>query len=109
MSSETGPPPGGTTTYGEPARPETLADRADFLTVGLRPISCRTCAVSVLVKKNSRKHTSIQWTSDATADCPVFADGVANGRHPALMDTCPNLSETIAAAADDGVWGGTDG
>ncbi|MEU3270763.1 hypothetical protein ABZ639_07935 [Saccharomonospora sp. NPDC006951] len=86
-------------------RAETRSDTEEFLTEGLRPVSCHACATTVLVKKNSPKHTSIQWTTDAGTSCPVFAERVADGTHPALLDTCDQLRESIGAAAREGVFG----
>ncbi|MFI7121565.1 hypothetical protein [Amycolatopsis sp. NPDC049868] len=80
-------------------KPETV----EFLTAGLRPLNCRSCGTCVLVKKNSMQHTSIQWTSDASRSCPVFAEQKASGAQTALLDTCGNLSESIDAALKDGL------
>ncbi|WP_199431810.1 hypothetical protein [Qaidamihabitans albus] len=85
-----------------------LAERDEFLTSGLRPLSCRSCGTRVLVKKNSPQHTSIQWTTDAATSCPVLAERAAGGVHPALLDTCERLSESIAEAACEG-WLTGDG
>ncbi|MFF5992463.1 hypothetical protein [Prauserella flavalba] len=85
-------------------RAETLADRREFLTGGLVPVACRSCATTVLAKKNSPQHTSIQWTTDAATSCPVFAEKVAEGVHPALLDTCEKLRESIAEAAREGTF-----
>ncbi|WP_326569804.1 hypothetical protein VSH64_01760 [Amycolatopsis rhabdoformis] len=74
----------------------------EFLTAGLRPHECRSCGTIVLVKKNSLAHTSIQWTTDASRSCPVFAAHVAAGRHPALLDTCEKLADSISDAVADG-------
>lgn len=90
------------TTFGAPTRPDTLADRREFLTGGFTPLACATCATMVLVKKNSPKHTSIQWTSDPASACPFYAERVAQGEHTALMDGCGRLSDTIARAAAEG-------
>jgi hypothetical protein len=76
---------------------------AEFLTGGLRPVACRTCGTNVLVKKNSRAHTSIQWTTDAASTCPVFAEQAAAGVNTALLDTCGRLGDTIAEAVGAGV------
>ncbi|MFF4600418.1 hypothetical protein [Amycolatopsis sp. NPDC001319] len=79
------------------------AEATEFLTAGLRPHECRSCGTFVLVKKNSLAHTSIQWTTDASRSCPVFAAHVAAGRHPALLDTCEKLADSIAGAMADGI------
>jgi hypothetical protein len=80
-------------------KPETV----EFLTAGLRPLSCRTCGTCVLVKKNSLKHTSIQWTTDAVRSCPVFAEKAAAGAQTALLDTCDRLGDSIAEALREGL------
>lgn len=89
------------TTFGVPARPETLAERREFLSAGFTPLACATCGTSVLVKKNSSRHTSIQWTCDPAAHCPRYAERT-DGVRTALPDTCERLSETIARAAAEG-------
>lgn len=80
-------------------KPETV----EFLTAGLRPLSCRSCGTCVLVKKNSVQHTSIQWTTDAAKSCPVFAEKAAAGAQTALLDTCDRLGESIAEALREGM------
>ncbi|PRX51201.1 hypothetical protein B0I33_101354 [Prauserella shujinwangii] len=79
-----------------------LAERDEFLTEGLRPLDCRSCGTTVLVKKNSPQHTSIQWTTDASTSCPVLAERAAAGVHPALLDTCERLSDSITEAVREG-------
>jgi hypothetical protein len=77
---------------------ETAADKRLYVEIGLVPVSCTTCGVEVSVKKNSRKHTSVQWTAAAMAGCAHFdavgALGVSLG--------CPRLRESIKAAVADG-------
>ncbi|MGC7097865.1 hypothetical protein ACPZ19_24610 [Amycolatopsis lurida] len=77
------------TAFGSPVA--SAEETREFLSGGLAPVGCRTCAVRVLVKKNSPKHTSIQWTTDSSA-CPVYA---ASDRPAALQDTCPELQRSI--------------
>ncbi|MGH3450517.1 MAG: hypothetical protein ACRDQW_07270 [Haloechinothrix sp.] len=102
MSTEVGAP-GGRTTFGEPtSRADTLADRREFLTGGLAPLTCRSCGTRVLVRKSSPKHTSIQWTTDPATSCPVYAEQVAAGGSTALLDTCEQLAESIVLAAAAG-------
>lgn len=97
---------GDDSTLGQPTtRADTLADRREFLTDGLSPHDCDHCGTRVLVKKNSPKHTSIQFTGDATEDCPVFAAQVDRNTPSALLDTCPRLSESIQRAVRDGQIG----
>ncbi|QWF76906.1 hypothetical protein [Amycolatopsis sp. CA-230715] len=85
------------------------AERDEFLTGGMRPHACRRCGTKVLVKKNSEKHTSIQWTTDAASSCPVFAERVAGGATSALLDTCEHLGDSIAHAVSDGALAVADG
>ncbi|AEF39373.1 hypothetical protein [Hoyosella subflava] len=95
--------PGGCTTFGAPAgRPETLTDRAEFLTGGLVPLQCSSCGTGVLVKKHSPKHTSIQWTTSPAESCPIYAERLAGGGRTALFDTCERLAASIAQAVTDG-------
>lgn len=91
------------TTLGQPgARADTLADRREFLTDGLVAHDCDSCGTRVLVKKNSPKHTSIQWTTDAASSCPVFAAQKEQGGSTALLATCPKLAESIRRAVARG-------
>lgn len=90
---------------GETVRAQTRADRQEFLTAGLVPVDCHTCATTVLAKKNSPEHTSIQWISDAATSCPILAERVAAGTPAARAGTCEHLRESIAAAERDGVFG----
>ena len=90
-------------TLGQPgARPDTLADRREFLAGGLAPHDCDSCGARVLVKKNSPKHTSIQWSTDAVSSCPVFAEQAATNGSTALLETCPRLAESIRRAVARG-------
>jgi hypothetical protein len=78
------------------------AELTEFLTAGLRPVTCHACRTRVLVKKNSAQHTSIQWTSDAASSCPVFAAQAASGANTALLDTCGQLCDSIDYAVREG-------
>lgn len=80
----------------------TAVDRAEYLTSGLRPVECDRCGTCVRVKKNSRRHTSVQWNNDSSADCAVFAEQRAHGRPSELVDSCPDLEASIDAATRDG-------
>ncbi|KAA9158259.1 hypothetical protein FPZ12_023260 [Amycolatopsis acidicola] len=86
----------------------TATERSEFLSAGLRPHTCSDCGTCVLVKKNSHKHTSIQWTTDAASSCPVFAEAAAAGEHTALLDTCERLTVSIAKAVRNGEFGELD-
>lgn len=98
--------PGGGELGGTDAvRAQTRADREEFLTAGLVPVACHACTTTVLVKKNSPEHTSIQWVTDAATSCPVLADRVAAGTPGARAGTCERLRESITTAERDGAFG----
>jgi hypothetical protein len=79
----------------------TSADVRLYLEVGLSPVTCRSCGVEALVKKSSRRHTSVQWTAQAVAGCPEIA--AARAADPdALVLGCGQLRASIDAAADAG-------
>jgi hypothetical protein len=71
---------------------DTAADKRLYVEIGLVPLRCQACGVEVGVKKNSRKHTSVQWTAAAMAGCPEYANF-----------GCPRLKQTIDSAVQDGV------
>lgn len=79
-------------------RESTAADRDAYLRGGLRPVECERCAATVLAKKNSPQHTSVQWSTESTRQCAVFA-ALAPGE---VAESCPDLQRSIAAAAQDG-------
>ena len=80
----------------------TLADEHEYLTTGLAPVTCASCATEVLVRKASQMQTSIQWQSSPAKSCPEFADRVAAGELSARIDTCPRLREAIERAVAAG-------
>jgi hypothetical protein len=83
-------------------RPQTLADRREYLEGGLRDLACGGCDAHVLVKKNSPHQTSVQWTGRAVRQCAEFAARVALGEATPLVDTCTTLRDTIDQAVRDG-------
>ncbi|MFI9384986.1 hypothetical protein [Kutzneria sp. NPDC052558] len=70
----------------------TVRESARYLTEGLRPHACDGCGTTVLVKKNSLQHTSVQWQSD-TAACPLLGP---------LVSGCALLRDSIERAVRDG-------
>jgi hypothetical protein len=72
---------------------ETAADKRLYVEIGLAPVQCATCGVEVGVKKNSSKHTSVQWTASAMAACTQYVGTLG----------CPRLRESIEAAVRDGL------
>ena len=81
---------------------ETLADMRLYTEAGLAPVACGQCGTEVLVKKNSARHTSVQWTSDAAVSCPEIAAKLAGGIPPAQILGCAALKRSI----DDAVRAG---
>ncbi|MCW2497034.1 hypothetical protein [Jatrophihabitans sp.] len=79
---------------------ETEADMRLYVEIGLAPVTCQACGVEVAVKKNSQKHTSVQWTAEAMAGCQEFAD--ADPAVTALRLGCGRLKASIDAAVRDG-------
>jgi hypothetical protein len=80
---------------------ETAADKRLYVEIGLAPVRCDTCGVEVGVKKNSRKHTSVQWTSAAMRGCDAFTAHRSSGSTELLLG-CPRLKDSIEAAVRDG-------
>ncbi len=84
----------------EAVRSQTLVDKHTYLEDGMTPVSCGQCGTEVLVRKNSVKHTSIQWTTDPARSCPEFAN--TNGGRPVGM-SCPKLRRSIEHAVLEGM------
>jgi hypothetical protein len=83
--------------------PETLADMRLYVEGGFEPVACSRCATQVLVKKNSAKHTSVQWTSDAASSCPEIGAQVAAGARGAQILGCSVLKQSIDTAVHNGL------
>ena len=65
----------------------------------MQPLDCRMCGDTVLVKKNSLAHTTVQWTS--TTHCAEFAlapDLTAR----AMIPTCHAMRASIEEAVRSG-------
>ena len=84
------------------ASPDTAADKQLYVEIGLAPVTCAECGTEVLVKKNSRKHTSVQWTSDAVAGCPQIRERVAAGVTGGQVLGCTALKQSIEDAVARG-------
>ena len=89
--------------YIVPTRPETLEDRALYTRSRLVELACRQCQARVMVRKNSEHHTSIQWTEEAVAVCPVFTELSQQDSGRPVHSGCPQLVATIENAVRDGV------
>jgi hypothetical protein len=83
-------------------REATERDRQRYLTSGLASVDCRFCHVTVQVKKLGPQHTSVQWNSDATQRCAVFAELREAGGDPARARSCPRLTDSIRHAVAEG-------
>lgn len=79
----------------------TAADMRRYLEIGLSAVTCRSCGVEAQVKKNSREHTSVQWSRASVAACPEIA--AARTTDPtALVLGCPRLKQSIEDAVRTG-------
>lgn len=83
-------------------RQASLADRERYLNAGLVPVDCRFCHVTVAVKKLGPAHTAVQWNSDATSRCAVFAEIRAAGGDSSRSRSCPRLADSIKHAVAEG-------
>jgi hypothetical protein len=85
----------------EERRRETAADKRLYVEIGLTPVTCSSCGVEALVKKNSRKHTSVQWSAAGVAACPEIT--AARAADPnALILGCSKLKASIEDAVRAG-------
>ena len=80
---------------------ETAEDRRFYVEIGFVPITCAACGVEAFVKKNSRRHTSVQWTAAGVAGCSEISAARAADPHGLVLG-CPKLAETIEQAVHDG-------
>jgi hypothetical protein len=85
-----------------PGRDSTRSDHFEYLEEGFTPLACGHCGAVVRVKKNSPKHTSIQWSRSAERTCPFLSAAAADGSPVEVVQGCDRLREEIAAAAQDG-------
>lgn len=92
---------------GDPARAAvvreaSLRDRDRYLNAGLVPVDCRFCHVTVAVKKLGPGHTAVQWNSEATQRCAVFAELRSGGGDSSRSRSCPKLADSIRHAVAEG-------
>ena len=85
-----------------PTSAETLEDQRLYTSTRLTEVACLDCLATVMVKKNSEHHTSIQWSDEAVRACPELTrlTGTPDGRP--LHQGCSRLAATIEAAVRDG-------
>lgn len=86
-----------------PRNPDTLADRARYLSEGLTTVACFDCLVTVEVRKNSEHQTAIQWSAGTQDQCPELArrSGPTGQRH-SIHEGCPRLMASIDSAVREG-------
>ena len=83
-----------------PTSDETAADQRLYTEARMVEIGCLDCLARVRVKKNSERHTSIQWSEKALRDCQEFNRNGAAGRP--LHQPCSRLRASIERAVEDG-------
>lgn len=66
----------------------------------MEPVECGMCRATVLVRKTSRSHTSVQWTDGARRTCLEFEP--FNGEPMARSSTCFALRDSIERAVHTG-------
>lgn len=68
----------------------------------LQELTCRRCATSVLVRKNTAAQTTVQWLADAGRTCTEIAEQRSAGRQPGPVAGCTALRESIEDAVREG-------
>ena len=81
----------------------TNLDRETSPRAGVPPVVGRNGGTGVLVRKNSEKHTSIQWAEGSDRHCPVLTEWRAGGERPEGEDTCPKMLASIRYAYAEGL------
>ena len=92
----------------DPARAEqlhahTALDRETYTRAGFQPVDCNNCGTRAYVRKNSEKHTSIQWRDGSDQNCPVLSMWRSGEEIPDGEDTCPNMLASIRYAYAEGL------
>ncbi|WP_072803798.1 hypothetical protein [Rhodococcoides yunnanense] len=78
---------------------QTVRDKDNYLDSRLAPVECRACGTCVLVRKNSFKQTSVQWTTRPAETCPVFREAGSS----ATRESCPRMQDSIEHAVLEGI------
>ncbi|KRA32786.1 MULTISPECIES: hypothetical protein [unclassified Nocardioides] len=94
-----------------PARAETLEDQRLYTEARLVDVACLDCLATVRVKKNSDHQTSLQWSTEARANCQEFArQDPGTGRRD-VHKPCSRMMASIddAVRAGDVPIGALDG
>ena len=82
-------------------REETAADKRLYVEIGFSPVTCASCGIEALVKKNSRKHTSVQWSADGVASCPEISAARAADPNTFVLG-CSRMTASIEEAVRNG-------
>lgn len=85
-----------------PTSPDTLEDQQRYTRAGLVDVACLDCLATVGVKKYSDHQTSLQWSSEALANCQEFA---RQDQAPVRRDVHKPCSRMMASI-DDAVRAG---
>ncbi len=80
----------------------TQRDRERYLTSGLAPVDCRFCHATVAVKKLGPEYTAVQWNTEASQRCAVFAEARSAGAESGRIRSCPKLTDSITHAVAEG-------
>ncbi len=94
-----------------PASPDTLEEQKLYTEARLVDVACLDCLATVKVKKNSDHQTSLQWSSEARANCQEFArQDQGTGRRD-VHKPCSRMMTSIddAVRAGDVPIGAPDG
>jgi hypothetical protein len=86
----------------------TRADRERYLTLGLQPVDCRFCHVTITVKRLGPGHTAVQWNTEALQRCAHFTEVRESGGDTARTRSCPRLSDSIEHAVAEGYLDDSD-
>lgn len=85
-----------------PTSPDTVEDQRLYTEERLVEVACLDCLAKVRVKKNSDHQTSVQWSTDARADCQEFQRRDQQASRRDLHKPCPRMMASI----DDAVRAG---
>ncbi len=83
-------------------RPDTEEDQQLYLSARLVEVACSDCLTTVLVKKNSEHHTSIQWGPEGTRTCAEFQRMNTAPRGRRVQASCSRLQASIERAVTEG-------
>ncbi len=85
-------------------RPDTLAERDEYLEGGLTGVRCDRAARWCGPRRPARMQTSVQWTGPAARSCCEFAARPPRGRPTALVPTCPTCGTASTGRSAKAGW-----